>query len=183
MARITSGKSKNVPLEVPDVTRPMTDRIKTSVFDILTPVIEDSICLDLYAGTGGLGLEAISRGAKQATFVEQDKLACEMLQKNIQRAKLEDQSIVIRDRVEEFLISCEKLYTLIFLDPPFPSPRKNKLVVLTKAAKACIEGGYIVFRHEEKERFPMEINTAKGALIQVLSKKYGISQVDFFQKG
>jgi 16S rRNA (guanine966-N2)-methyltransferase len=183
MARITAGKSKNIPLEVPDVTRPMTDRIKTSVFDILTPIIEDSICLDLYAGTGGLGLEAISRGAKEATFVEQDKLACEMLQKNIQRAKLEDQSIVIRERVEEFLLNCEPLYSLVFLDPPFPSPRKNKLAVLTKSAKACVSGGYIIFRHEETERFPTKITSAKGALSQVLSKKYGISQVDFYQKG
>lgn len=181
MSRITSGKSKNIPLEVPDVTRPMTDRIKTSVFDILTPVIEDSVCLDLYAGTGGLGLEAISRGAKQATFVEQDKDACEMLWKNIQRAKLEDQSIVIRERVEEFLITCEKIYTIVFLDPPFPSPRKNKLTVLTKCAKACMVGGYIVFRHEETERFPTEITSAKGGLSQVLSKKYGISIVDFYQ--
>jgi 16S rRNA (guanine(966)-N(2))-methyltransferase RsmD len=181
MARITSGKSKNVPLEVPDVTRPMTDRIKTSVFDILTPVIEDAICLDLFAGTGGLGLEAISRGAKDATFVEQDKLACEMLQKNITRAKFEDQSIVIRERVEEFLINCEKIYSIVFLDPPFPLPRKSKLAVLTKSAKACIVGGYIIFRHEETERFPTEINSSKGALKQVLSKKYGISIVDFYE--
>lgn len=182
MTRITAGKSKNITLEVPEGTRPMTDRIKISVFDLLTPIIENSICLDLYAGTGGLGLEAISRGAKEATFVEQDKLACEMLKKNIERTKLKDQSIVINERVEEFLINCDQIYTLVFLDPPFPLPRKSKLVVLTKAAKTCIEGGYVVFRHEAKERFPTEMSTSKGELKQILSKRYGISQVDFYQK-
>lgn len=182
MARIIGGKAKNIRLEVPPGTRPMTDRIKASVFDTLQPILEGSICLDLYAGTGGLGLEAISRGATEATFVEQDKLACEILHKNIKRAKVEDHSIVISERVEEFLINCEQIYTLVLLDPPFPLPRKSKLDVLTKAAKACVEGGYIVFRHEAKERFPKEIKSTKGSLRQVLAKKYGISQVDFFER-
>lgn len=81
--RITGGKARNFILEVPKATRPMTDRMKVRVFDILREDIVNKNILDLYAGAGSFGLEALSRGAKSATFVDASKNAEAVLKKNV----------------------------------------------------------------------------------------------------
>src|SRR5688500_5993687 len=95
--RIIAGEHRGRKLLPPegDVTRPITDRVKQSLFDILTPRIERAIVYDLFAGTGSMGLECLSRGADRATFFEADRSAVNRLKKNIDALKLADRSQVI----------------------------------------------------------------------------------------
>ena len=122
--RITAGKVKNFKLEIPKTTRPLTDRMKVQIFDTLQKDIFKKKILDLYAGTGSFGLEALSRGARHATFVEASKNAYYVLNKNIAHTGFLLDTEVIKSKVEEYLYKKNNEETMenfdiIFLDPPY----------------------------------------------------------------
>ena len=177
MPRITSGKIRNFKLKVePNSTRPMTDRIKISLFDTLAPVLENAKVLDLYAGSGGVGLEALSRGAKHATFVENDYSVLKILNENISKSGLVSQSSIVESDVETYLERALYKYDLIFIDPPFPNSDKSSL--LKNLHKSLAEEGIVVFRVPKKESLEL-----KNSDFEVLrEKKYGISRVYILQK-
>jgi len=95
--RIIAGEFRSRPILAPksDATRPITDRVKQSLFDILSPHIEGARVYDCFAGTGSMGLECLSRGAAHATFFEADRSAVALLRKNIDALKVKDRSTVI----------------------------------------------------------------------------------------
>ena len=183
MPRITAGVAKNTSLEVAkDITRPITDRIKISLFDQLSPVIDSAKCLDLFAGSGSLGLEAISRGASRVVFVEQDSDACEIIIRNSKKAKLDQQIEIVNLPVEDYLrFPTTVKHDLIFIDPPFPMIKEDKEDILRNTSRFTVKGGYIVFRYPKLESFPETLKTPFGLLFKVLEKKYGISKVSFYQ--
>lgn len=97
----------------------MTSRVKASLFDILTPHLMDAVVLDLFAGTGQLGIEALSRGARHCTFIELDKKVISVTRKNIQSTNMESQSTVVQQNVLTFLNrSTSQAYDLILISPP-----------------------------------------------------------------
>ena len=102
--RITAGKAKNFTLEVPKATRPMTDRMKVRVFDILKEDIVNKRVLDLYAGAGSFGLEALSRGASSCTFVDASKNAVFVIERNIVHTGFLPESEVKREKVDDYLL-------------------------------------------------------------------------------
>lgn len=136
--RIVGGTLRRSRLEVPDARglRPTPDRVRETVFNWLAPVIEGARCLDLFAGTGALGLEAMSRGAAACVFVERDRNLCALLQQNIARLKV-DHAEVRGDDAGTYLSSPAQPFDVVFLDPPFTSN------LWTEAAARLEAGGWL----------------------------------------
>ena len=119
--RVITGSARGVQLKTPDgmVTRPTTDRVKEAMFSIIHFDIPGAAVLDLFGGTGQLGIEALSRGAKSAVFVDAGDKACALIKENLKRAKLEGEGRVVRSDYLDFLKRCRETFDIIFLDPPY----------------------------------------------------------------
>lgn len=119
--RVITGKARGVQLKTPEglQTRPTTDRVKEALFSIINFDIPGAAVLDLFGGTGQLGIEALSRGAKSATFVDAGDAACKLIKENLRRTKLEGEGKVIRSDYMDYLKRCREQYDIIFLDPPY----------------------------------------------------------------
>lgn len=182
MSRITAGIAKNTKLLVANgITRPITDRIKISLFDTLSPVLINATCLDLFAGSGAIGLEALSRGAKQATFVENDPEAIELILENGKKANLMNKIEVVEMKVLDYLKNCRNRFELIFIDPPFPLTQEEKLEVVKSSLMVTKVDGYIIFRYPSKEIYPEIINIKEQSCQNVWQKKYGLSKITIFE--
>jgi 16S rRNA (guanine966-N2)-methyltransferase len=118
--RIVAGSLRGSRLAVPDLQglRPTPDRVRETLFNWLAPVIAGARCLDLYAGTGALGIEALSRGAGECVFVERDRALCKRLQDNLARLHVAN-ARVVDDDADAFLSTPAQAFDLVFLDPPF----------------------------------------------------------------
>lgn len=119
--RVITGKARGVQLKTPDglTTRPTADRVKEALFSIIQFEIPGAKVLDLFGGTGQLGIEALSRGAKSAVFVDAGEPACKLIRENLRRTKLEADAKVIRSDYLEYLKRCRENFNIIFLDPPY----------------------------------------------------------------
>ena len=119
--RVITGKARGVALKTPEglTTRPTADRVKEALFSIINFDIPNAHVLDLFGGTGQLGIEALSRGAKSAVFVDAGDPACRLIRENLRRTKLEGQGRVIRSDYLQFLATCREKFDIIFLDPPY----------------------------------------------------------------
>ncbi len=118
--RIVAGSLRGSKLAVADMSglRPTPDRVRETLFNWLAPTIAGARCLDLYAGTGALGIEALSRGAGECVFVERDRTLCRSLEENLARLKLSG-TRVVNDDAAGFLANGGAAFDLVFLDPPF----------------------------------------------------------------
>lgn len=119
--RVIAGTARSVPLKSLEglSTRPTTDRVKTSMFNIIQFEVAGREALDLFAGSGALGIEALSRGAKTAVFVDQNREALAVVRENLKKTKLSDRANVIQSDSVSYLQHCKKRFDLIFLDPPY----------------------------------------------------------------
>lgn len=119
--RVITGKARGVQLKTPDgmLTRPTTDRVKEALFSIINFEIPGAKVLDLFGGTGQLGIEALSRGAKSAVFVDAREEACMLIRENLKRTKLEQDAAVVRSDYLDYLGRCREQFNIIFLDPPY----------------------------------------------------------------
>lgn len=121
--RVIAGTAKRLQLKTIDGldTRPTTDRIKETLFNMISPGIADCRFLDLFSGSGAIGIEAISRGAKIAYFVENNPKAAECIRDNLKYTKLEDRAVLMKTDVLSALkkLEGEKAFDIIFLDPPY----------------------------------------------------------------
>ena len=117
--RIVAGTLRGSRLDVPDAPglRPTSDRVRETLFNWLMPVIQGARCLDLFAGTGALGIEALSRGAACVDFVESDARLADLLRANL--ARLKQDARVSRDDAQRFVAGADTRYDVVFLDPPF----------------------------------------------------------------
>lgn len=152
--RVITGKARGVQLKTPEgmQTRPTSDRVKEALFSIINFDLPGANVLDLFAGTGQLGIEALSRGAKRAVFVDAREDACKIVRENLRRTKLEGEAKVVRSDYLDYLRRCKEKYDIILLDPPYAE------VFLENALKCITEidilqsGGIIVTeRPIEKE--------------------------------
>ena len=119
--RVIAGSARGVPLTAPRgaATRPITDRVKETLFAIIGDRVIDARVLDLYAGSGAIGIEALSRGAERVDFVERDRSAQSVLKANLERTKLTEGASVHEADVEKFLAGAEGPWDLVVLDPPY----------------------------------------------------------------
>ena len=118
--RIIGGRwrGRRFPCAPGNVTRPTGDRIRETVFNWLAPIIDGARCLDLFAGTGALGLEALSRGAKEALFVEQEACAARRIETTLRELECFDTDVIAGDALQ-FLAGTPRTFDIVFLDPPF----------------------------------------------------------------
>ena len=119
--RVITGKARGVQLKTPEgmQTRPTADRVKEALFSIINFDIPGGKVLDLFGGTGQLGIEALSRGAASAVFVDAREDSCKLIRENLKRTKLEQDAKVIRSDYLDYLNRCREQYNIIFLDPPY----------------------------------------------------------------
>lgn len=145
--RVISGQAKGHPLKsVPGSnTRPTTDKVKESLFSIIGPYFEGERVLDLFAGTGGLGIEALSRGAASAVFIDQSPQSIEIIRRNLESTRLADRSEVYRNdarRALKLLQRAGKPFDLIFLDPPY-AVKDCDALLKELASKGLVEDGAV----------------------------------------
>lgn len=145
LLRVIAGVAKGRRLKAPTglTTRPATDRLKEAVFSSLGPLVVDAEVLDLYAGTGALGIEALSRGASHATFIEKDEAAATIIEANLNHTQLSESATVLRMKAEHFAARpAKRIFQLIFVDPPyalgFPLKTLQSLVVLGHIAPGAV---------------------------------------------
>lgn len=156
--RVIAGSARGIPLKTPDgmQTRPTADRVKEAMFSIIHFDIPGAKVLDLFGGTGQLGIEALSRGASAATFVDQSDAACRLIRENLRRTKFESAGKVVRGDYMEYLSRCREQYDIILLDPPYAE------VFLENALKRITEidilrsGGIIVAERPLGKELPWD---------------------------
>lgn len=179
--RITTGVYKGRQLKAPAGIRPTEDRVRKAFFDIMGDCSGLSF-LELYAGSGAMGLEALSRGAQSVTFVEKDRKAVEMIEKNL---ALLGQDAVTRarvihheaDRVIPQLAEAGKRFDLVFLDPPYYRDMAEKTLQLLGGCDIVNHSGYVVVQHFCKDR----LSARSGRLIQFKQTKYGETVLSFYE--
>lgn len=180
--RVISGKVRGLKLNTPknEDVRPTTDRVKESLFNMINPYIMESSVLDLFAGTGSLGIECLSRGASKCVFVDISKESISIVKSNIKKARVENESIVLnldfKDAVGKLKVQGNK-FDVIFMDPPY---YKNMFIdALQKIDNANLlnEDGIIIIEHDSKDVFPENI----GGLEKTRDKKYGNTTITFYK--
>ena len=146
--RVIAGKARSLKLMTPPGmdTRPTTDRTKETLFNILQPEIGGARFLDLFSGSGAIGIEALSRGAAFAVFVEKDRAAAECIKKNLAFTKLGDNGQILRKDVGAALKSLEKgePFDLIFMDPPYGRGLERQVLEYLAHSSLLAEEGTVV---------------------------------------
>lgn len=180
--RVIAGKAKGRLLSAPKGmdTRPITAKIKEALFSIWQMQLEDASFLDLFSGSGSMGIEAISRGAKKVVFVEKDPKAIEVIQKNLALCRFTDGYKLYKDDVFH-RIECLKndgtRFDIIYLDPPFTVDEIFLPVMEALSdGKLLTENGSIAIRTRKEKEMPDQI----GTLTKFKLKTYGISSVHFY---
>ena len=148
--RIVAGKWRSRLLDIADVPglRPTPERVRETLFNWLSLAIEGARCLDLFAGTGALGLEALSRGAAAVVFVEKSTKAATVLQRNVERLGASTATVRHADAFEYLRQPAGGGFDIVFLDPPFSADKLDELCRLIKAASILAEGARIYVEEE-----------------------------------
>ena len=144
--RVITGSARGISLKTPNgmLTRPTADRVKEALFSIIQFEIPGARVLDLFGGTGQLGIEALSRGAKSAVFVDSSKEACGLIRENLKRTKLETQGSVVQSDYLSYLSRCRETFDLILLDPPYAEVFLEKSLKLITEIDILQSGGIII---------------------------------------
>ena len=154
--RVIAGKARSLPLKAPDGlgTRPTTDRIKETLFNMLQTYIPDCVFVDLYSGSGAVGIEALSRGARKAYFVENAAKPLACIEENLAFTKCKDCAIVIKQDVTSALYNIyEKHVDVIFMDPPYDCDHERHALEILKQMKYVDESTLIVVEASFKTDF------------------------------
>jgi 16S rRNA (guanine966-N2)-methyltransferase len=161
--RIIAGTHRGRKLLAPENhdTRPITDRVKQSLFDVLTPRMEGARVLDIFAGTGSMGLESLSRGASHATFIESGRSALKLLRQNIDAFGFADRSLIVPVDVFKWrpMQGAEGTADIIFLDPPYRFLHEKADALQALAGTLALQlnsDGIVLFRHDAADALPLQ---------------------------
>jgi 16S rRNA (guanine966-N2)-methyltransferase len=184
MMRVVSGELKGRILKaVPGTsTRPTTDKVKESLFNMIGPYFTGGTGLDLFAGSGGLGIEALSRGLEKVIFVDRDGKAIHIVNENLKSCGLENKAEVYRNDAVRALKAIQKrdiTFNFIFLDPPYKKQQLVKLLEIIANEKLIHEDGLVVCEHASDIQLPESI----GGLKQARNEKYGIIGITLYELG
>ena len=152
--RIAGGTARGIPLTEPRGVRlrPTSGLVREAIFNILAAKVEGANVLDLYAGTGALGIEALSRGAERATFVEAEAGAVQAIFTSLARTSLAERGKVVRGRLPGALSSITGPFDLVFMDPPYNDPAAEDM--LLRLSGLLAEDGYVVYEHSSRYNPP-----------------------------
>jgi 16S rRNA (guanine(966)-N(2))-methyltransferase RsmD len=182
MTRVIAGARKGFKLATLNspFVRPTTDRVKQVIFNVLTPVISDSSALDIFSGTGGLGIEALSRGARSVVFVEYNDKVCAALIANLRKTGFLERSEVIQleaKRALKLLARRGVQFDLIFADPPYEAVDAEATLASVAEHDLLKTHGWLALEHSSRKEF---VNQA-GALILRTRKIHGDTAISFYQ--
>ena len=183
--RVVAGGQKGRRLKEPEGQdlRPTPARVREALLSILAPRTQDARVLDLYAGTGALGLESLSRGARQVAFVENHAASARILRDNITRCGYDERCVVITRDVETFLTSPPSfgepsVFDLVFADPPYHTTDLIRLLERLSLSGRIAAQGTVILEHFFKHPVPDRI----GALTQSRQSRYGDTMLTFYQR-
>lgn len=165
--RIIEGSSTNR-------THPMGERIRNSLFNIISAEVEGARVLDAFAGSGSLGLEAISRGATFTTFIEKDRVAQKVIESNIATLKAGDETKLVKAPVASWLETANEKYDIIFVDPPYHDTQLSTAMKLTSLLKP---NGLMVLSYPGRGEVPTELG-----VVVVDNRSYGDAALAFYRK-
>ena len=175
--RVIAGRFKGRRLQTPswDGLRPTSDKLRETLFNVLAPRIGGARVLDGYAGTGAVGIEALSRGAAQVTFVDQDRRACALIRQNLERCGLTDGYAIIQRTVLQAIerLRGEPAFDVILLDPPYATDIQDALQHVGEIVKP---DGIVVLEHARKTESPV----APGRLVRTREMRSGDSALTFY---
>ena len=177
MIRITGGKNRSRLLETPNttLTKPTMDKVREAVFSALGEKVYNARVLDLFAGSGSYGLEALSRGAKEVTFVDFSSLAIETIKKNCE--KLNEKNVqIFKDDVLGFLEQNSQEFDIIFADPPYKLD-VYEIVVETLLRRDILSSNGIIVLESEKE-----LRLDESKFLNVRFYKYGLAKIYILRK-
>ncbi|MCO6430601.1 MAG: 16S rRNA (guanine(966)-N(2))-methyltransferase RsmD [Deltaproteobacteria bacterium] len=179
--RVVSGSAKGRKLlAVPgDSTRPILDRVKTALFDVLRPRIDGASVLDLFAGSGSVGIEALSQGASQCTFIDINDKACKTVRENLERCGFTQSAEVLKADAFSFLRKCKRSFDLIYVAPPqYKSLWLEALQAIAERPHLLTDTGFIVVQIDplEYEEFYC------SAFRESSSRKYGSTLLVWYEQ-
>jgi 16S rRNA (guanine(966)-N(2))-methyltransferase RsmD len=151
--RIIAGKARGRILKTTKgtKTRPTQDRVKEALFNIITPFVPGAYGIDLFSGTGNLGLEALSRGAEHFVFVEKNSKNIKVIKENIKNCDFIDKAVVYKSDVYEYLSISKEKYDLILMDPPYGKDLVSKALEIISERGLVKRDGIIVIEHRANE--------------------------------
>lgn len=182
--RVIAGSARHLKLKTIEGmgTRPTTDRIKETLFNMLSFYVEDSRFLDLFSGSGGIGIEALSRGAKQAVFVEQNRKAVSCIEDNLIHTHLKAKAIVMSKEVMTALRMLEdkkQAFDYIFMDPPYGKLLEKEVVLYLDGSVLCNQETTIIIESDLETDFSWVADTSFGITRE---KIYKTNKHTFLQK-
>jgi 16S rRNA (guanine966-N2)-methyltransferase len=175
--RIIAGSHKGHRIDAPRgrTTRPTSDRVRENVFNLVAPSVEDSDVLDLYAGSGAMGLEALSRGAATAVLVETEQEACRTINANLDKLRLSGARVLCQD-VARFLAAETGTYDLVFCDPPYDEYERLEPQLARSVPRLLGDAGLLVLETSSRApepELPLELRT---------SRRYGAARISLFAR-
>ena len=178
--RVITGKARGVVLKTPDgmKTRPTTDRVKEAMFSIIQFELPGAKVLDLFGGTGQLGIEALSRGAASAVFLDSQETACGLIRENLRRTNLSEQADVIRGDYLEYLSRCREKFDIVFLDPPYAEVYLENALKKLSEIDILQSGGIIVAERSVDKELPWHIE----GFARSKDYKYGNTLLTLYRK-
>ena len=178
--RVITGKARGVQLKTPEgmQTRPTADRVKEALFSIIQFDISGAAVLDLFGGTGQLGIEALSRGAKSAVFVDERADACRLICENLKRTGLESAGKIVRSDYAAFLRNCRDKFDIILLDPPYAEVFLENSLKLITEIDILQSGGIIV----TERALDKEFSWTFSGYTRSKDYKYGNTLLTIFRK-
>jgi len=180
MMRIISGSRRGTVLFSPvtDKTRPTTDRVRENIFNIIRFNLPGAKALDLFSGSGGMGIEALSQGAQSCVFVDCEKAATDIIKKNLEKTRLTDVSKVVRASFDAYINSTRDTFDIIFLDPPYHKNLIYEAMKLIKNKGLDNDGCLFVLECDSDE----EVKLPSGYEI-IREKIYGRVKVSLAKRG
>jgi len=174
--RIIAGTRKGHHIDAPAGrgTRPTSDRVRENVFNLVAPWLEDASVLDLFAGSGALGIEALSRGARRAVFVDSSPAACRVVERNLDKLHLTGAQVVCND-VARYLANDRAAYDLVFCDPPYEDYAALEPTLARYVPRLVGDDGLLVL--ETSSRVEPEL-----PLTQRTSRRYGSARITLFEQ-
>lgn len=178
--RVITGKARGVQLKTPDgmATRPTADRVKEALFSILQFELPGARVLDLFGGTGQLGIEALSRGADSAVFVDAREEACALIRENLKRTKLSPQGKVVHSDYLAYLNRCKEQFDMIFLDPPYAEEFLEKSILRITEIDILRSNGIIIAERPIGKELPWEFE----GFVRSRDYKYGKTLLTIYRK-
>ncbi len=178
--RIISGKRRGHKLVgfEGDSIRPTTDRVKESIFNLISDFVADSRVLDLFAGSGSLGFEALSRGARSAVFVDMDRRSVDVVRKNADLLKFDESISIINKSYQDFFKSSTESFDLIFLDPPYNKGFIEPVLMDIVTNNRLSEDGIIMLESDDTD-----MHSEFEGLTVLKQRKYGRSYITVYQRG